>query len=707
MIFLLLGCVINVEAQNAITNPSFENDLNGYGFDGKKDCSVVTSIAQSGSKSLHCKITDGSNQGTPYQLVSKSKLLLNFNYELSAYVRMNKCSNKILMYLESNDYRSAVYVYSDKTDNCKNNDCWNSWNKISATSASTFKNASRYAFGFRVEGKGTCEFYIDNIQLTPIVENVSILRSVEIEAWRHEVYKEKVSVFVDLVIKETHWEKGNDMEIYVEIIDEKTGNVKLKLTKWKLIIREENYVALFTLNPRKLKPGYYDAKATLKNTFLNNKIETASTSFHVLDKKREYGIYIDRHRRVIDHGKPFFPLGLMCGDCELDYFSKYFADSPFNLIKLGGTHTAAQIEKYYEKGNRKLRLLDSGYQPYVLNYYGIKNETKNKIVEDALKKYINNIKNSPAFFGYYTVDEVSTGYVPRMKMNARIARETDYDHPLWGVLNQRLEMHKYKEGLDCYGTDIYPGNHFDDLRAVYTVTIQGRNRVVNNLANWGVPQFFDWTIYNKNNESPPSKQQMYQTMYQMLVGGANGIIWFDFHEMTKTKVDWKPYWNDLKDITYNFKEKFMPIFLTDKDPDPAYDRNKTWVDEVNQGRPCGLRFFRYNKKDYVLAVNPWRSQDKRCKFDVPHAAKDFKILEGNSNITRINDTLILYMPKMDVTWLQATNDKYPYDEGNARLGKIAGTVVILLIIIIVIVFAICVFIKKGKKKERTKLFAGL
>ena len=644
------------EYHNTISNPSFESGFSSWGRDYYTGCSISSDDSVDGKKSLYCKVTNSAKQGTPYQFVSKSNIKPGFYYELSYSIRMNKCSGKVLVAFEPSDYQGCVYAYSTSNESCRNHDCWNRWNRVTARSNTHVTNTGFYILSIGVRDGGLCEFYLDDLQLRPIYD-VDVLRSVEIEAWRHELYNEKVKIFVDLMVKNTHWENGEDLNIYVEIIGEERKKIYMRLTDWTLEKREENIVAVFELDASKLASGYYNAKATVTNLYLDNKVETASTAFRVLSKKMEYGIYVDKHRRVIDHGEPFFPLGLMCGSCRKEYFSKYFVDSPFNLVVTGANNK--EISELYKEGNKQLRIITNIQE---FTNYKFENETQKKSKIDQLAKFIYSVRNNPGLFAYYGANENGIWDVPKLKANAKRIRQIDADHPIWGVINNRGGMHLYKEGLDCYGIDIYPGMHYDDLRAIYTVTLEARDRVVNNLANWGVPQFFDWTIYGQKNEKPPGKDLMNQMMYQMIVGGANGIIWFDFHEMTQSPVDWKPYWKDLKDLTYNLKEKFVPIILSTNEPDPGYDTTKTWFDDVNRGRPCGLRFFRFNNADYILAVNPWRNQDKTCTFGVPDGAKEFEILEGNSTLIDKGNSVTLRMPKMDVTWLKAKNDKYPYSE---------------------------------------------
>ena len=702
IIALLFSYSLCVIGDNVLKNPSFENGFDGYMYESN-GCSISNKYAKDGSKSLYCKTSTAG----PYQHLTN--IPTGLYYEISGYIRMNGCTGRVLLSFESknDNYLSTAYAYSTSNEKCKNNNCFDDWYNISAESLTPIKPAEHYSFAITVRDKGSCEFYLDSLSLKPIFKD--ILRSVEIQAWRHEVYKEKVLVFVDLLIKDTIYEKGENMDIYIEMIDEETKSTKLKLTNWKIVKREENYVAQFELDPSKLKPGYYDAKATVINKLAKNKVETASTSFHVLDKKRDYGIYVDKYLRVIDHGKPFFPLGIMCGDCKHEYFTKYFIDSPFNLVEISGKHTNEQITKFYEEGNRQLRIIDRGVQKF-LNY-DINDKDATKKIHEQLIEYVNNIKDNPGLFGFYSANENGVKDIPKLKANTRVIREVDYDHPLYGIYNLRRYMHLYKETVDCYGTDIYPGDNFEKLHYVYIVTREGRDRVVNNLANWGVPQFFDLTIDGRPNESPPNKEQMYQTMYQMLVGGANGIVWFDFHEMTKSPKDWRPYWEDLKDIMRNFKKKFVPIFLSINAPDPGYDKSRIWFNEINTGRPCGLRFFRFNKADYILAVNPYRSDNTQCVFDIPKSAKDFKILEGKSRMTINGTTITLEMPKMDVTWLQANNKGYSYKEelyekgyfdNESNKGTIAGVVVLLIMTIfcVAIVGLIIYFKKKGKNNMK-------
>ncbi|KAH0785339.1 carbohydrate binding domain containing protein [Histomonas meleagridis] len=691
---------------NYVTNPSFESGLSNWGFD-YSTCKVTSEVSHSGNSSIYCHDTSGERNALAYQFKSKGSLPSGFYYKLSAWIRMKDCTSRLLVYAEGqwNAYTIGLYVYNDKNRSCSKNDnqlynCDDDWYYIEGTTLEPLESTQPCVIGFGLRDKGTGEFWIDDITFTPVM-TTTLLNSADVTCWRQEAYRDKTNVIVDLAVKNTHWENGDDLAFDVDFINQETGETELTLHEFTIKRNIENIYANFELDPTLLTPGYYNVSVTLYN-LLFNITEKTQTYIHILSEKRDYAIYIDDRMRTIDHGKVFFPLGVYYDYCDYseDIIRDYIAsdDSPFNLV-IGGGRSKAAMDRVYNITNGKIRVIDLGTS----NKVAYSNVTQRKEIAKQLADYARTVKDSPGLFAYYHQDEPTSQVVPSMHENVIALREADPDHPVYTAVNRRLELHYIKEGLDCYGSDIYPVQHYDDFHAVYTVTYQGRNSVINNRANWGIPQFFSWKIIDEKqfpNELPPTYDQLRQMTYQMIVGGANGIIYYDFSAtMCGPQQPWQDEWEKLKKVANELMNDYVPIILSGNDVDPGYAQ-PTYEKELNVGRECAVRFFNYDGYDYVLAVNIWQYNAKECTFFKPNTTSKVKIVSGESEVKEQTETtLTLSMPPMDVTWLRITNEAFNGKSGLSTTSKIVIAVVVVVVVIVVVVVGVLIYLKKRNQKE--------
>lgn len=647
--------------ENGVTNPSFEQGLSGWARDTYA-CNIDSNEHHSGSNSLYCKV-DSNNKASVYQFVDKSKLSFGLYYKFSAWIKMKKCTGRVLVSFESADYMSTIYLYNTANNSCSSNDCGDKWYYISTKSLMIMKEGS-YSIGIGLRDNGVGEFWLDDLSLTPI-EDTNYLVTADINSYRQEVFDEKKKVIVSLSILKTVYENGENMGLKAEFINEATQKVELTVTDFVLKRRLELMVAELEFDPTKLTAGYYEVKVTFTN-YLMDRVETVSTHCHKLSSKRNYKLYIDDKLRVIDNGKPFFPLGLYVAEYN-DNLLPTFVDSPFNLIKPGGVQPVSFFDNLWEKSNHQIRAIDNG----AANFGWGTNETMIEQYKQIVVKRAEAVKNSPGLFAYYLCDEPSLQQIPSLFANCRGIREVDYDHFIWGAINNRLYIHKYKEALDTYGIDIYPCQHYDDFNAVHIVTYQARNLAMSLRANWGIPQIFDWTIYDQKNELPPTRDQLYNMVYQMIAEGANGLIFYDYSEGKRGPQKWEPQWENLKSVVTDLRDNYVPIILSDDEPNPEYNTDITFWNELNEGRPCAVRFFRYNNKDYILAVNPFQESSKVCSFNINHELRNIKVIRGSSTFQTLknNTVMQLTMPKMDVCWLAGDTSDSSSSDGSGSTDK--------------------------------------
>jgi hypothetical protein len=122
---------------------------------------------------------------------------------------------------------------------------------------------------------------------------------------------------------------------------------------------------------------------------------------------------------------------------------------------------------------------------------------------------------------------------------------------------------------------------------------------------------------------------------------------------------------------------------------------------VNEGRACGVRFWRHQGRDYVLAVNPYAAKQKTCEFGKPRTATVFYKMTGAAKMTLSDDLITLVMPPMDVVWIASGADPAA-DSGDDDLsgGAIAGIVIGVLAGVAILAAAAALlgfwFIKKRK-----------
>jgi hypothetical protein len=215
--------------------------------------------------------------------------------------------------------------------------------------------------------------------------------------------------------------------------------------------------------------------------------------------------------------------------------------------------------------------------------------------------------------------------------------------------------------FDVVGIDCYPVQHYDDLHAIWVMARQSRMRMINNRAMWNIPQIFDWTVYDRENESPPTEKQLRQMTYQWIVGGAMGIIYYDFTEMRV--MDYKnPFdqeWEKVKRVATELKEKYVDIILSDEPVNDEYVIPK--FDSIGGANYFGRRLWKYKGDDYLLIVNV-RNVKYNITFKKPNDT-DLVMIMGESKMTVDTTTHIvkLEMPEADVVWLKGTQ----------RLGAVA------------------------------------
>lgn len=665
-LFLLIS-LIEGEPHNFIPNGGFELDQiddpkqKNWHLPNKENsyCKRVTDEKHSGKYSLYCNDQDETTNLDMYSS-SSGDIIPGLRYNVSCYFKLKNVKNGDLLLSLGGGGTMGIWEYSSKVAECKDGTCDDEWYYMWGVSGVYFQEKSKYSFAAVLHPeKATGEFWIDDYRLD--VAEETYLLSVDVIAWRQEVFEDPVEVRVSTTLYKSAFETGKYSQYKLYVINEKDETVwtSQKFYPWYNI---DQTVISMQLEPKELKPGNYKLRVSFYNN-LTEALETVSTTFRKVDKKKDYKIFVDNDLRTFVDGELFFPLGAYVYDVKDEDISN-FADSPFNIMKID-IMEKSMIDKIYEQSNHRLRVIPQ--------FTGSITKDKTKIQEklDWAKKKIDECKNSEGLFAYYLADEPSIEYLPSMIETTKLARDIDSNHPLWAVILDRNKLNEFKEGLDTVGLDCYPLQTYDELQAPKMVTMKARRLIGNSRAMWNIPQIFDWRVYYESfknshiqwdKEGPPTEEQLTNMVYQWIAAGGMGIIYYHYSEVVAMHPtnDFQTEWNKIKKVSKELMDKYSKIIMSNAPVNPDY---KMPVYDVLYNN-IGWRLFRYNHKDYILLVNALTEEDW-ITFCIPRGVT-LKKISGISELNGIDEDSCTWigLKSMEVMWLEGSGGDYDVDESN-------------------------------------------
>ncbi len=652
-----------LSAKNFVNNPSFETVSNAWPSSWsyeKKRCEAVTDVYRTGKYSMHCKSSTAGDTAGFYQI--NKNIFFGVKYKMTAYIRVKDISEGayVIFFAESSNYIYGIYSYTNKIDVCKTGTCNDKWYVMQGTSEMNFGKAGHYVIGFdlRPSNKATGEFWVDDVSLEMI--ETDILKSVLVKTYKSEVYKSEVEILVDLAIINSVFENGEYITIKVQIEDSDDPNKIYKvLENYKLETRMENRVAVFKWNPSSLPENkIYTIRAKTVNSLFSNRTEEAVTYAKKLNHTPSYKFYVDEHNIAWKDGKKFFPIGLYFqsnNEKDLDYLK----DSSFNLVKVPGFSKSA-IEKIYTYTKGKI---------FVLNNLNVAHSSRTdkewlaQVRAESIKK-INEVKDAKGLIGYYIADEPPINNLMSIRETTLTIREFDPDKIAWPALLRTELFHQWKELFDVGGIDCYPVQSYEALEDIWVIFRRARNLVINSKPIWGIPQFFTWELYypEKSYGGPPTEDQLRQMTYQFISAGANGLIYFDFHEMmaSNSTYPFEKEWAKLKRVTDELAKTYVPIILSESSVNPGYKIPA--FDDIMGYNYFGRRLFRYNGYDYLLIVNV---RNKACvaEITIPETTTSIEKMMGKAKMTVDKTKVTLDMPAADVVWLKGYDTDWKPADG--------------------------------------------
>jgi len=395
-----------------------------------------------------------------------------------------------------------------------------------------------------------------------------------------------------------------------------------------------------------IHPGQYTVEFVLTDK-AGVRFGSASCPLEIMKKLPTRRVCLDDGQRTVVDGRLFFPLGMYSYDIKEDDV-KMYAEAPFNTIMSYRVPTNEQMDSFQRHGVKAI----VGFSNY---FYGLCKEFKTQDQEyDFFTNSINRLKGHPALLAWYLHDEIPLDYLPRLRVRQRLAHELDSDHPTWGVLCLPYNTGLILDTFDICGNDPYPVYHDGkkDLYKSWHWPRLSRELTCRSRGIWQVPQAFSWANYQKLAEvkgeaRAPTFDEMRTMAYQQIAGGANGLLFYSFHDvhtaMRKDPQDGARLWEEIKRLAREIKER-ESVWLSD-------ETDSVCVTEPNNVR-VSLRAFCRDKIEYVLVASG-ESTARTLEISFKSGSRSVRSLFGSTIDLKDVCKFRLDLPPYGVTLLKA------------------------------------------------------
>ncbi len=555
----------NAAAQNTnlVANAGFETD-GSWSFRAPV-YRLSTNAPRSGARCLQYVNTDPAR----YWLCSQRlDLKPGCRYEITAWVRTENIQGDdsgatlcVEWYDAANRFLGGCYPRGVKGTN-------RDWQLVRGLTGPVPTNAARCSVSCYVRKGMTGVAWFDDIRVTEIIPPA-------IEAMISDCYRDQTDGgVVHVHVVAGHPRATLELQAPGPVTATKTG---------------------FCLDTTSWKPGRYELTAIARDAD-GRELGRRSLTLTRVEKFPPRKAWIDRHRRLIVDGEPFFPLGTYWGGIKTNEMAIY-ARSPFNCIMPYADVGRAGLDLAHAHGIRVIYSVKDLYA----GHRGIKTEEE---ARQRIARTVNALKDHPAIIAWYINDELPLTMLDTLTAHRQWLEELDPERPTWAVLYQYNQVREYLPTFDVIGTDPYPipnsppSKALEWARTTVAQTFGAR-------AVWMVPQIFDWTSYKKQGR-PPTLAEMRCMAWSCIAAGANGLIfysWFDLWRMDKT-TPFEQRWKDVTALAAEIREK-IPILLS-VEPTPALS--------VEAPESVAWRVFAKDGAVYVLCVNSDGKQPARVQL---------------------------------------------------------------------------------------------
>ena len=375
----------------------------------------------------------------------------------------------------------------------------------------------------------------------------------------------------------------------------------------------------------KCAAGKYSVEFVLKDG--NGKIAgRKGFPLEIADRLPPRKVAIDSCLRTMVDGKPFFPLGMYSYDIDASDIDRY-VEAPFNCIMSYRVPSNEQMDYFQRKGIRAIIGFSNYFYTLAKQFESIDDEY------DFYTNSINRLKDHPSTLAWYLHDEIPLSFMPRLLERQRLAHLLDPEHPTWGVLCLPYNTGLFLDTFDICGNDPYPVYHDGrkDLSKSWKWARLSRQLSFSSRGIWQVPQAFSWGNYQKLAEAKcesrlPTYEEMRNMAYQQIAGGANGLIFYSFHDVQKTfktnPQEGARHWENVKRLIRELRGHEKIYLSADKGAPLIAEPEKIML---------SVRTWRMGGKDYIL-VSSGESREVKYTFSLPRVYRKLKSLSGTCSL---------------------------------------------------------------------------
>ncbi len=388
-----------------------------------------------------------------------------------------------------------------------------------------------------------------------------------------------------------------------------------------------------------LKPGAYDLAVRMAGPD-GKELQTDHHQLVRLPDGAQRKCFIDRRRRLVVDGKPFFPIGMYWSGINAADIEVY-SQSKFNCLMPYGSPSRPQMDLAQRHGLKVIYSVKDWYFGTAYCPKFIRSESEE---EPQIRKRVREFRDHPALLAWYLNDELSQRYLPQLEAHQRWVAQEDPNHPTWAVLYQYREVGAYLNTFDVIGTDPYPiGRRPASMAAQWTAETLRQVEGVRPL--WQVPQLHNWANYAKNADEKkrgrtPTYDEVRSMAWQCICEGAQGLVFYSWFDLKRNPdVPFKVQWEGLKRIAAEI-DRMAPIVLS-IEPAAAVTvagARPPWLHDLVRTRGGKL---------YLVAVNDGDGEG-RVAYRLPMAPHQVRLLGENRPIAAQGATLSIDLPRLAV-----------------------------------------------------------
>lgn len=437
------------------------------------------------------------------------------------------------------------------------------------------------------------------------------------KAWWDDVRLELVPFWCRILkpsYKMTFMDEKNTLEFEFETYPEDYRkkfkdliiSIKLSSADNKKVVFERKFVPKKRIERKTFTVGELLAGKYLLTTALKNKSgkQLWNSSHKLIKASKNYNpkVYIDKYGRTIANGKPFFPLGVYMRTAAWSMKGVNFPfptqlnmlkDSGFNCIMPYDALSKSQMNAC---ANDNIKVIYS-----VKNYFNKIRYSPKSIHSEAdevpqMLRVINRWKKHPALLAWYVNDELGPGVLNSLQAHYDAINAADPDHPSWNLHNKPQETTSMINTCDIIGIDEYPvpKHKLSMVTKAVKNTLKATRK---SRALWAVPQIMNYQIYGMAHARPPTLVQLRNMGWQAICAGANGLIFYSFHDCLRDKkFPIAKTWPAIRQMSLEIKT-YIPVLLSIEKKPRIKVKSPSWLKWTARVKDGILYVFAINNGD--------------------------------------------------------------------------------------------------------------